>query len=110
MSRPLACGDLWAKLESVHERLTVVVSAGSLRRQDIRIDSRLSWEQCAEHALAAQDCFHTPGGQVYELVGEDDVATRQDDSDNDHPPRHKKRVRLLSLLRITHYESTLITN
>lgn len=61
MSRPLCCGDLWEALETVKERLIVVVSANDLRRQDIQINSRLSWEQCAEHTLTA--LLHDPTGK-----------------------------------------------
>lgn len=53
MSSPLCRGDLWAALEAVYDRLTIVVSAGDLRREDAQINGTLSWEQCAEHAIAA---------------------------------------------------------
>jgi hypothetical protein len=49
MSWPLCRGDLWTALLPVMKRLMVVVSAVDLRRQDAQINSRLSWEQCAEH-------------------------------------------------------------
>ena len=60
MTHPIACGDLWEALHDVRERLIVIVSAGDLRRQDIQIDARLSWEQCAEHTLTA--VLHDPTG------------------------------------------------
>jgi hypothetical protein len=53
MSLPLCRGDLWAALEPVMNRLIVVVSAIDLRREDARINSRLSWELCAEHTIGA---------------------------------------------------------
>ena len=34
------------------DRLIVLVSAIDLRREDAQINSRLSWEQCAEHTIA----------------------------------------------------------
>ncbi len=53
MSWPLGVGDLWAELAPVMDRLIVVVSAEDLRREDAQINSRLSWEMCAEQTLAA---------------------------------------------------------
>jgi hypothetical protein len=53
MSWPLCRGDLWTALEPVMDRLIVVVAADHLRREDIQINSRLSWEQCAEHTVSA---------------------------------------------------------
>jgi len=53
MSWPLCAGDLWAELQDVLDRLIVVVSAGDLRRADIEINGRLSWELCAEQTLEA---------------------------------------------------------
>ena len=61
MTHPIACGDLWEALHEVRERLIVIVSAGDLRRQDIQIDARLSWEQCAEHTLTGWSCAIPPG-------------------------------------------------
>jgi hypothetical protein len=52
-TRPLGCGDLWAELGAVKDRLIVVVTAGDLRRMDLQIDTKLSWEQCAEDTLEA---------------------------------------------------------
>jgi RyR domain len=48
---PLCRGDLWAALEPVMDRLIVVASVGDLRREDAQINSRLSWEQCAEDTI-----------------------------------------------------------
>jgi hypothetical protein len=53
MSRPLCCSKLWTRLRDEKQRLIVVVSARDLQRQDIQINTRLSWEQCAEQTLAA---------------------------------------------------------
>jgi len=53
MSWPLCRGDLWAALTAVANRLIVVVSAIDLRREDIQINSRFSWEQCVEHTISA---------------------------------------------------------
>jgi hypothetical protein len=52
-SWPLCRGDLWSALTPVMDRLIVVVSATDLRREDLRISHRLSWEQCAETTLHA---------------------------------------------------------
>lgn len=51
MSYPLCRGDLWPALRPVADRLIVVVSARDLRREDVQIGGRLSWERCAEHTL-----------------------------------------------------------
>jgi hypothetical protein len=53
MSWPLCRGDLWAALAPVMGRLIVVVSAGDLRREDVQINPRLSWEQCVEDTIRA---------------------------------------------------------
>lgn len=53
MSWPLCRGDLWTALYPVMDRLIVVVGAEDLRREDAQINSRLSWEQCAEHTIHA---------------------------------------------------------
>lgn len=53
MSSPLCCGALWERLAEVMDRLTVVISAEDLRREDVQINSRLSWERCAEHTIRA---------------------------------------------------------
>jgi hypothetical protein len=53
MSWPLCRGDLWAALAPVMDRLIVVVSAQDLRREDAQVNSRLSWEQCAEDTICA---------------------------------------------------------
>jgi hypothetical protein len=52
MASPLCRGDLWPALKPVFHRLVVVVSANDLRREDIQISRRLSWEQTADDALA----------------------------------------------------------
>jgi hypothetical protein len=51
MSWPLCRGDLWAALGPVMDRLSVIVSAADIRREDVQINSRLSWEQCAEDTI-----------------------------------------------------------
>ncbi|MCE5238542.1 hypothetical protein LLH23_08625 [bacterium] len=51
MSYPLCRGDLWPALRPVANRLIVVVSASDLRREDVQIGGRLSWERCTEHTL-----------------------------------------------------------
>ena len=53
MSWPLCRGDLWPALDPVMDRLIVVVSADDLRREDVQISHRLSWEQCAENTFDA---------------------------------------------------------
>jgi hypothetical protein len=53
MSWPLCRGDLWAALDPVMDRLVVVVSAADIRREDVQLNSRLSWEQCVEHTIQA---------------------------------------------------------
>ena len=53
MSWPLCRGDFWASLGPMMDRLTVVVAADDLRREDSQINARLSWEQCVEHTIAA---------------------------------------------------------
>jgi hypothetical protein len=53
MSWPLCRGDLWSALTPVMDRLIVIVSALDLRREDAQVNSRLSWEQCAEDTIRA---------------------------------------------------------
>ena len=53
MSWPLCRGDLWDALTPVRDRLTVVVAAADLRREDAQINARLSWEQSADHTIIA---------------------------------------------------------
>jgi hypothetical protein len=53
MGWPLCRGDLWAALAPVASRLIVVVSAADLRREDVQVNSHLSWEQCAEQTIHA---------------------------------------------------------
>jgi hypothetical protein len=53
MSPPLCQSDLWEKMMPIMERLILVVSARDLRGEDAQISSKLSWEQCAEHTIAA---------------------------------------------------------
>lgn len=53
MSWPLCRCDLWAELTPAMDRLIVLIGADDLRREDAQINSRLSWEQCAEHTIAA---------------------------------------------------------
>lgn len=53
MSWPLCRGDLWAALGPIMDRLIVIVSAADLRREDVQINARLSWEQCAEDTIHA---------------------------------------------------------
>jgi hypothetical protein len=53
MSSPLCRGDLWAALAPVMDRLVVVVSVADLRREDIQIARRLSWERSVEDTLSA---------------------------------------------------------
>lgn len=49
MSAPAAQGDLWRELSQSHaQRLVVVLSAGELRRADVRLGAALSWEQTLE--------------------------------------------------------------
>jgi hypothetical protein len=55
MSRPLCRGDLWSALAPVMARLTVIVSAADLRREDAQINTRLSWEQCVSDTINALD-------------------------------------------------------
>ncbi len=61
MSWPLCRGDVWAALEPVRDRLIVVASAGDLRREDVQISPRLSWEQCVEHTIQALGCDPVAG-------------------------------------------------
>jgi RyR domain-containing protein/ATPase family protein associated with various cellular activities (AAA) len=51
MSSPLCRGDLWAALAPVLDRLIVVVSVDDLRRENLQISTRLSWEQTVEDTL-----------------------------------------------------------
>ncbi len=51
MGSPLCRGDLWPALAPIMDRLVVVVSANDLRREDIKISRRLSWEQSCEDTL-----------------------------------------------------------
>ncbi len=53
MSSPLCRGEFWEALEPVMDRLIVIVSASDLRREDIQISRRLSWEQCVNDTLDA---------------------------------------------------------
>lgn len=49
MSAPVGQGDLWRELSQFHaDRLVAVVSAGELRRADVRLGTGLSWEQTLE--------------------------------------------------------------
>lgn len=73
MSAPLCRGDLWPKLlaeEGVPRRLLVVVSADDLRREDVQIRKRLSWEQTAADTVVA--LHRTPIGK--ELLQADHVV------------------------------------
>lgn len=53
MSWPLCRGDLWGFLGPVMDRVTAIVAAEDLRRDDSQINARLSWEQGVEHTVAA---------------------------------------------------------
>ena len=61
MSWPLCRGDLWAAIEPARDRLIVVVSAADIRRGDVQINPRLSWEQCVEHTIQALRSDPTAG-------------------------------------------------
>jgi hypothetical protein len=53
MGSPLCRGDLWPELaKSAADRLIVVVNVNDLRREDLRIGRRLSWEQSVDDLLA----------------------------------------------------------
>jgi hypothetical protein len=71
MSSPLCRGDLWAALTPVMDRLIIVVSAADLRREDIQIRHRLSWEECTEsilHALENDSIGHDLLGAAHLIV------------------------------------------
>ena len=73
MSAPLCRGDLWPKLlagAGVPQRLLVVVSAEDLRREDVQIRKRLSWEQTAADTVIA--LHKTPIGR--ELLQADNIV------------------------------------
>lgn len=54
LSRPFASGDLWAKLISDYsEKMIVIISANEIRKEDIRISERTSWEQIVEDTKVA---------------------------------------------------------
>lgn len=84
---PLCCGDLWNAIQPVMKRLIVIINANDLRRHDAQIDSRLSWEQCAEQTInelennpALRDlqkaaliiiCYHSAGAMLVDQTGTD---------------------------------------
>lgn len=53
MSWPLCRGDLWENMASIMDRVIIVVSSRDLRREDVQINSHLSWEQCVENTIVA---------------------------------------------------------
>lgn len=56
LSDPIAQGDLWHALVPAHaDRLVVLVAAADLRREDVRISERLSWERTLEDLAAELD-------------------------------------------------------
>ncbi|MBN2202559.1 ATP-binding protein, partial [bacterium] len=69
ISSPLAQGDLWRHLSGRYrDRLTVIVSIGDIRREQVRVSRGISWERtalelgwelCANPAISGLlDCSH----------------------------------------------------